>query len=165
MGSYMMYGTGEVLLDSSAGFANQVVEMYTGFIGEWSYLLITVAAFSIMFGTCIAVFDGYGRSMARSVELIKGKELKGAYVMNVILTVLGAFVIIYFFGTNMKALVDIATTISFLIAPVIAIVNFRLVTKNFPTEAKPGLVLQILSWLGILFLAGFAVYYVIILMS
>jgi Mn2+/Fe2+ NRAMP family transporter len=165
MGSYMMYGTGEVLLDSSAGFANQVVEMYTGFIGEWSYLLITVAAFSIMFGTCIAIFDGYGRSMARSVELIKGNELKGAYVMNVILTVLGAFVIIYFFGTNMKALVDIATTISFLIAPVIAIVNFRLVTKNFPTEAKPGLVLQILSWLGILFLAGFAVYYVIILMS
>jgi Mn2+/Fe2+ NRAMP family transporter len=111
------------------------------------------------------VFDGYGRSMARSVELIKGKELKGAYVMNVILTVLGAFVIIYFFGKNMKALVDIATTISFLIAPVIAIVNFRLVTKNFPIEAQPGFVLRILSWLGILFLAGFAVYYVIILMS
>lgn len=160
LGSYMMYGSGITLDNNSAGFANQVIEMYTGFIGKWSYFIIAIAAFSIMFGTCVAVFDGYGRSMARSMELIRNRVLKRAYAFNVLLTVVGAYVIIHFFGKNMKVLVDIATTISFLIAPVIAVVNYRLVTTNFPEESRPGFLLRMLSWLGIAFLSAFALYFV-----
>ena len=60
----------------------------------------------------------------------------------------------------MTQLVDLATTISFLIAPIIAFVNFRLVTGNhIPAEAKPGKFMRILSWAGIIFLTGFAVVY------
>jgi len=165
MGTYMLYGTGQPLSNNGAQFANEVIGIYTGFIGDWSYLIIAAAAFSIMFGTCIAVFDGYGRSMSRSLELLFEKTFKNGYVLNVIITVIGAFLIIYFFGKDMKALVDVATTISFLIAPVIAIVNFRLVRKNFPAEYRPGILLTILSWAGIVFLTGFAVYYLLILFS
>lgn len=163
MGSFMLYGSDQELSNNSSVFANQVVQIYTGFIGNWSYFIIAIAAFTIMFGTSIAVFDGYGRSMGRTVELIRGREARNSYLLFVSITVVGAFLIVYFFGSNMKKLVDLATTISFLVAPFIAVVNFRLVMKNFPDEAQPGSFMRILSVLGILFLAAFSVYYIFLI--
>ena len=163
LGSYMMFGTGKVLPNSSGAFANSVVEMFTTFIGKWSYFIIAIASFCIMFGTCIAVFDGYSRSIKRSAELLffnnKNKN-KNIYSISLCIVVLGAFGIVFFLGNQLKQLVDLATTISFLIAPIIAIVNYKLVTsKKFPEEAHPKLWLKILSYLGIIFLSGFALYF------
>ena len=163
LGSYMMFGTGKVLPNSSGAFANSVVEMFTTFIGEWSYFVIAIASFCIMFGTCIAVFDGYSRSIKRSAELLfinsKDKD-KSIYSTSLFIVVLGAFGIVFFLGNQLKQLVDLATTISFLIAPIIAIVNYKLVTsKKFPEEAHPKFWLKILSYLGIIFLIGFALYF------
>ncbi|MDG2343127.1 MAG: divalent metal cation transporter [Flavobacteriales bacterium] len=172
LGAYMMYGTEKVMPESSALFANKVVEMYTISMGEWSYLLIASAAFSIMFGTAIAVFDGYARSMARTIELIKrnNNQLKSgtkqdekndsAYKLTLLALVMGSFVIVWKFGSSLKSLVDLAMTISFLIAPLIAIVNLRLVTGNHIKEQyKPKKWLIILSYMGIIFLIGFSVLY------
>ena len=171
LGAYMMYGTEKVMPESSALFANKVVEMYTISIGEWSYLLIASAAFSIMFGTAIAVFDGYARSMARTIELIKrnnsqppgrkqDKKNDSAYKLTLLALVIGSFVIVWQFGSSLKSLVDLAMTISFLIAPLIAIVNLRLVTGNYiEEEYKPKKWLKILSYMGIIFLIGFSLLY------
>ena len=163
LGSYMMFGTGKALPNSSGPFANSVVEMFTTFIGSWSYFIIATASFCIMFGTCIAVFDGYSRSIKRSAELLffnKENSNKNIYSISLFIVVLGAFGIVFFLGNQLKQLVDLATTISFLIAPIIAIVNFKLVTsKKFPEEAHPKLWLKILSYLGTIFLSGFALYY------
>lgn len=177
LGAYMLYGSGTELPNKADDFANTVVGIFSGFIGQWSYIIIAAAAFSIMFGTCIAVFDGYSRALERTVELLflenKGQELKSehalpqarfntsrVYVFSLAIVATGSFGVIYFFGSHMKVLVDLATTISFLIAPVIAIVNFRLVTgKYIDDDAKPKLWLKALSWGGIVFLTGFALYF------
>ncbi len=163
LGAYMLHGTGTVLPDGSAGFASAVVGIYTNYIGEWSTVIIAASAFSIMFGTCIAVFDGYARSVQRVFELLfLRKEAHSRTVYNIMLlvTAVGAFAVIAFFSDRMKELVDLATTVSFLVAPVIAVVNFRLVTGPYlPEAARPGPWLRILSWAGILFLSGFALYY------
>ena len=58
LGAYLMYGTENDFSNSSAIFANQVITLYTQSIGSWSYLIISISGFSIMFGTCIAVLDG-----------------------------------------------------------------------------------------------------------
>lgn len=162
LGAYMLFGSGKALPDNSGAFANSVVGMFTEFIGNWSYLIIAAAAFSIMFGTCISVFDGYARSLERVGELMLLNKKEGSslfYQISLIIVVVGSFLIIYFFGTKLKALVDLATTISFLIAPVIAVVNFRLVL-GLEKEHQPPTWLRILSWLGIVFLTGFALYFV-----
>lgn len=167
LGAFMLFGTGEQLPQSSGAFANVVVQMFTEFIGNWSYLIIAAASFSIMFGTCITVFDGYGRSLSRTWSLIKsdsvGKEVESSssvYNWGITVVVVGSFAIVYFLSKNLKQLVDIATTLSFIIAPLIAIVNYRLVSgKLVPDAYHPKLWLRILSWLGIIFLTGFAVYY------
>ena len=61
-----------------------------------------------------------------------------------------------------KQAVDFSRIISILIVLVIAIVNFRLVTGKFlGKEDQQSIGLKILSFDGIIFLTGFAVYFLV----
>ncbi len=168
LGAYLVYGTGTSMPDSAASFSQRIIELYTASIGNWSTLLISVAAFSIMFGTSIGVLDGYSRALERSVKLLFAHSTKdvsntsdrSVYIATLIVLCLGAFAIITWFSGQLRALVDLATTISFLIAPLIASVNFYLVSNSrFPEHGRPGVLMQILSYAGIVFLTGFGLYY------
>jgi Mn2+/Fe2+ NRAMP family transporter len=122
-----------------------------------------------MFGTIIAVLDGYSRSLQRTVELIFTKKeqkintkFRPLYIIFLLVISIGALVIIFQFENNLKELVDFATVLSFLIAPVIAIFNLRLVTgKYLAKESQPSMWLKILSFAGIIFLSGFAIFFII----
>lgn len=173
LGAYLIYGTGEKMPESAAGFAHAVIGMYTRNIGAWSNILIAASAFSIMFGTSIAIFDGYSRSLERVMILIRNTEKKtGSYsrshTYNISLIVVGtgAFLIVFLFGGALKSLVDIATSISFIVAPVIAVLNYRLVTsKDIPEADRPGKLMRGLSWMGMLFLTVFTIIYLHSFMS
>jgi Mn2+/Fe2+ NRAMP family transporter len=170
LGSFIFYGSGEELPNSNSDFAHKIVTLYTETIGDWSYIIIAASAFTVMFGTILAVFDGYSRSLQRTVELIfTSKEEKirtkfrAFYIIFLILISAGSLVVIFQFENNFKELVDFATVLSFVIAPVIAIFNFRLVTGKFlEKEHQPSIWLKILSISGIIFLIGFAVVFVIL---
>lgn len=170
LGAFIFYGSGEELPNNNSLFAHKIVTLYTETIGDWSYIIIAASAFTVMFGTIIAVFDGYSRSLQRTVELIFTKKedkirtkFRTFYVIFLIILASGSFVIISQFEDNLKELVDFATVLSFVIAPVIAIFNFRLVTGKFlDKEHQPSLLLKLLSFAGIIFLSGFAVYFLII---
>jgi Mn2+/Fe2+ NRAMP family transporter len=138
LGAFIFYGSGEDLPNNNSLFANKVVTLYTQTIGDWSYIIIAASAFTVMFGTIIAVLDGYSRSLQRTVELIFTKKeqkistkFRTFYVIFLLVVSIGALVVIFQFENNLKELVDFATVLSFLIAPVIAIFNFRLVTCKF----------------------------------
>ena len=169
LGAFLIYGTGKEMPAGSAGFANEVISLYTATIGDWSYFIIAIAAFSIMFGTSLGVFDGYARSLERTSELLffnDGKvSTKRVYFISLLIMALGSYLIILNFvdqPSGFKGLVDLATTISFLISPLIAIVNFRLVSKKYlGEEGKLPLRMKILSYLGIIFLTGFAIYFLL----
>ena len=168
LGAFIFYGSGEELPNNNSLFAHKIVTLYTETIGDWSYIIIAASAFTVMFGTIIAVFDGYSRSLQRTVELIFTKKedkirtkFRTFYVIFLIILSSGAFVIISQFQDNLKELVDFATVLSFVIAPVIAIFNFRLVTgKYLEKEFQPSLILKILSFAGIIFLSGFALFFI-----
>jgi Mn2+/Fe2+ NRAMP family transporter len=75
---------------------------------------------------------------------------------------IGSLIVVLQFGGNLREIVDFATVLSFMIAPVIAIINFRLVTGKFlDKDMQPSIWLKVLSFAGILFLTGFAVYFLI----
>lgn len=169
MGAFLIYGSGVEMPGSSAKFANKVVELYTATIGQWSYLIIAAAAFSIMIGTTLGVFDGYARSIERTTELLFLSDEKAklalhdrkVYIISLIVCAIGGFAIIAFFMGQFKTLIDLATTISFLIAPLIAIINFRLVSNKYIKEEHvPPMWMKILSYAGILFLSGFSLFYI-----
>ena len=169
LGTFIFYGSGEDLPNNNSDFANKVVTLYTETIGDWSYIIIAASAFTVMFGTIITVFDGYSRSLQRTVELIFTKKenkirtkFRTFYVLFLIVLSVGSLVVIFQFGSNLKELVDFATVLSFVIAPVIAIFNFRLVTgKHLSKDHQPSILLKILSFAGIIFLTGFAIFFLI----
>lgn len=170
LGAYLVYGTGKTMPEGSVGFADMIIKLYTTTIGNWSYVIIAASAFSIMLGTCFTVFDGYARTLERTSELLfmskeNSKEaLNNNRVYNISLLVLSAisFIIIAFFINHFKKLIDLATTISFLIAPLVAVANFKLVSKKYIGNATPNNFMRFLSYVGVIFLTGFAVFYLYI---
>ena len=162
LGAYLMFETNNEFSDSSAIFANQVITLYTDSIGSWSYLLISISGFSIMFGTCIAVLDGYSRSAKECFRVVsKNNQVIPFYNLTVWLIILGSMTIIFLFGSSIKNLVDLATTISFMIAPFIAFANYKLVSKPYlKKEDTPKPWLQYLAISGILYLIGFGTLFI-----
>ena len=60
----------------------------------------------------------------------------------------------------MGKLVQIATVLSFITAPLYAFLNYRLViSKQMPENFRPNKELRILSIIGLLFLSGFTIFY------
>ncbi len=163
LGAKVMYGTGIELSNNSTIFSDQVVTLYTSALGNWAYLIIATAAFSVMFSTTITVVDGFGRAMGETTRLLffKKADAKNTYKWMMIIVSAISFLFILLLSSNLKDLVDLATTLSFVIAPVIAIINYRVITsKQIPDDYKPGKKLLLLAKSGIVFLTVFAVIYI-----
>lgn len=163
LGAFLLYGSGIELSSNSAGFANQIVGMFTSALGDGTYYLIAISAFTVMFSTTITVYDGYSRAMSETTSLLLslGKKEIITYKIWLVIVLVGAFIVIHHFIGNFKALVDLATIISFVIAPLIAIVNFKLVLSNDLTpDEKPNFMMRVLSVLGIIYLLSFSLLFI-----
>lgn len=167
LGALVIYGSGIELSNSSAEFAGQIISMYTESIGEWSYFIIAVAAFSTMFSTTITVLDGYGRTMTRITKLLFNSQPKSNYYVWILLTAVGGYLVISQFLNDLKSLVDLATIASFVIAPLAAFLNYKVIfSKDVSKEMQPKLWLKWLAIAGLIFLIAFTlVYFYVLMMS
>jgi len=162
LGAKTLYPSSEVLADTAVGFAHQLLGIFTSSIGNWSFLIVAIAAFTIMFSTSLTVADGYSRTVSHIVKLLGFLTFseKSVYRFLLFLMVLVSMLIVHFFGSSLSFLVGLATTISFVIAPIIAIANLYLVkNQDFPKSEQPKTLLFVLSIGGFIFLTGFSVVY------
>ncbi len=165
LGALVMFGSGEVFSNNSVIFSFQLVSLYTKTIGEWSRFIIAAIVFTTMLSTTLTVFDAYPRTLAGSLQLLSPKRFaQGKFLYHVwaLLMVIAAFIIITGFTSGIKTLMDFATIIAFLAAPVFALINYRVVTAPFmPVKYQPPKWLRILSWSGIIFLIAFSLVYIV----
>ncbi|MBC3757342.1 divalent metal cation transporter [Hyunsoonleella sp. SJ7] len=160
LGALVMYGSGETFSNSAGVFAGQLIDMYTTSLGNWAYIIIGLAAFTTMFSTTLTTLDASPRSMDRTTELLLKRPFKFGYLFWIVLLCIGTVCIFLFLASEMGLLIKIATILSFITAPFYAIVNYRLISsKHTPKQWHPSRNLHVLSWLGILFLIGFSVWY------
>ncbi len=164
LGALIMFGSGIEYASSGAAFAQQLVSLYTQTLGEWSYWVIIICAFTTMFSTTLTVTDAYPRVSREIISVLKGKEVEetGLYSYKTLIIVISilSLLLLYLTGSRFTFMVDFATTLSFLTAPVLAFINYKLVMhKHFPDEHRPPMWLRVLSWGGIIFLSGFALLY------
>ncbi len=160
LGALVMFSSGETFSGSAGVFAGQLIDMYTTSLGNWAYIIIGIAAFTTMFSTTLTTLDASPRSMDRTSELLLNRPFKFGYLFWIILLCLGTIYIFLFLGSEMGLLIKIATILSFITAPFYAIINYILISgKHTPKEWQPSKPLHILSWLGILFLIGFSIWY------
>ncbi|HPF70791.1 MAG TPA: divalent metal cation transporter [Candidatus Krumholzibacteria bacterium] len=164
LGALVMHGTGRALPESGVAFGRQLVDMYAEALGPWSRWVISVVAFITMFSTTLTVLDGYARAMAGGVGLLVGageEARRRAALVLMPVTAALALVVIAFFLKNMRTLVDVATVLAFLAAPLLAWLNMRVVRgPAVPTEHRPGAKLTVLTWVGLVFLLGFGLVWV-----
>ncbi len=130
LGANTMYGNGAPLQASAGGFASQLIESFTSCLGTWSYWFITVAAFTTMFSTTLTCFDAMPRVMNHiGVELKLPEYLTTVTFWRVILCI-GTLVVLFFFVSSMREMVTFATIMSFLTAPLLALLSYLLVLKT-----------------------------------
>lgn len=160
LGSFVMFQSGETFSDSAGQFANQLINMYTINLGNWTYIIIGIAAFTTMFSTTLTTLDASPRAMSKSSEVLFSKINFLNYKFWLVLLSVGTVLIFLYLASEMGLLVKIATILSFITAPFFAIINYRLITsKHVPKEWHPSKKLHILSWLGIFFLISFSIWY------
>ena len=168
LGALVMHGSGESLSSEGAAFAGQLINMYTVSIGEWARPVIALAALTTMFSTTLTCIDAYPRVLLPTTRILAPKipETKSIdnklYWLWILVVSAGALILLRYFATSMHYMVDVATTLSFVTAPVLAWMNYRVVKQsNVPANARPGMGLRIWSWFGIVFLSLFTVYYIL----
>jgi Mn2+/Fe2+ NRAMP family transporter len=169
LGALVMYGSGESFSNNGTAFAGQLISLFTSNLGTWAFAFIAIAALTTMSSTTLTCLDAYPRVLKPATELLFPKLKKNDnenwnwlswFWLGILLT--GTMLIISFFLKSMSFLVDLATTLSFLTAPILGYLNLKVVTgKNVPIEYQPKKWLRILSWVGLTVLSGFSIYYIV----
>lgn len=163
LGALVMYGSGESFAADGVRFSGQLANLYAATLGDWIAPVILITAFTVMFSTTLAVTDAYPRVLGGLAAFLipEWETSRGpiprVYFSAMLLVTGGALAVIHFANDVFTVLVDFATTVSFLTAPILAWLNLLAVRlPGVPEEARPGPGLLWLSWTGIVFLVGFS---------
>ncbi len=164
LGAMVMYGSGQEYAASAAGFSNQLIELYTTALGDWAFVIIAACAFTTMFSTTLTVTDTYPRVLTHVVSILKEESerepSRSLYAYLLIGVSTGSLLLLIFLGDRFRFLIDLATTMSFLTAPVLAFMNHKLIHQpEVNEEFRPKPWLYWLSIAGIIFLTLFALIY------
>jgi len=164
IGCMSLYGTNTEISGSAVAFADQLINLFTVNIGKWTTIFIATAAFATMFSTCMTAHDAVARVSVDVLEKLfpkpEKRKKKSKYALAVIVLALVNLGVIYIFDGNMGQLVALATFISFVVAPIIGYMNLKnVMSKEIPLEHRPKKALRWLTYLGIVFLSVFALYY------
>ena len=168
LGAALVYGTGEAMPKSGGGFANKVISLYVASLGEWSRYVIGTCAFLVMFSTTLTVIDGFPRALSALLERFTSAEdpdeeqrsprERERYWIFVSVMLAGSVITLQISVQHFTRLIDVATTISCLTAPVLAFLNHKAVTgAEVPEEHRPGTRMRIFSLVCIALLGGLAI--------
>ncbi len=165
LGAFVMYGSGQEFATSAAGFSNQLIELYTRSLGDWAYFIIAICAFTTMFSTTLTVTDTYPRVLTHIVRTQRkssddNTDKTSLYAYLLVGVSAGTLLLLLLMGDRFRFLIDLATTLSFLTAPVLAFMNHKLIHRPEVEESfRPKAWLYWLSISGICFLTIFALIY------
>jgi Mn2+/Fe2+ NRAMP family transporter len=173
MGAAVLHGRGMEIPNEGGAFASLFVGLYVEGLGEWARPFVLLAAFTTMFSTALTCLDGFPRALTGAIGRMRAgdvdrlpdgtiPELKrdAVYWLSLAIVASGALVLIFNFAANLKGLVDLATTLSFLSAPLFAVLNLRVLrSDDVPPEARPTGPLLAFHVVGLVFQVAFALYY------
>lgn len=170
IGAMSVYGTGHSLDGGPVQFTQKLITIFTSTLGPWSFYIIAITAFAAIYGTLLAAWDVFARTWIFGLKMIKFGEVRNDEEQSVFqhkfypltLGMIGVFgfVIIQWFGSSLGALLKLATVISFLVAPLIAILNVKaILNADIEAALKPSRLLMMIAYLGIVFVTGLAGYF------
>ncbi|NOY73281.1 MAG: divalent metal cation transporter, partial [Gammaproteobacteria bacterium] len=177
LGAMVMFGNGEPPSQNGAVFAGQLIDMYTSSLGSWAYPLIGIAALATMFSTTLTCLDAYPRTLEESYFIWKGQgeyesrhgATKTVYRILLAIAVVGTitiFLIIKNISGAMGLIVTIATVVSFISAPVIAYINYKVMQGSTINKAdRPDMLMTLWCRAGITIMVLFSLSYLWLIYS
>ena len=160
LGTLVMYGTGIGFSSSGGAFAQQLIALYTSSLGNGAYSIIGIAAFTTMFSTTLTTLDASPRAMAKTAQILQLPIVMSSYLFWILVLVIGTCAVFFFLLSNMGALVQFATILSFITAPFYGLINFLLVSgRHMPENYRPNGLMRVWSIAGLVFLTGFTIWY------
>ena len=169
IGAYTVYGSGQLLEGNTTQFSKQLLEVFTINLGQWSYWIIAIAAFGTIYGTLITVMDAFTRSFIICLEELIGRSktdvdrnnrLKRNYKILLPILGVGSFSLFYFSASSMIKIIEFATILGFVTSPIIAFLNLRAIRSDaVPEHLRPKPLLTYLSYIGLLAIGLFALFY------
>lgn len=171
LGATVMFQSRETFSPQGMVFSTQLVELYSRTLGDWTRTIVEVAVLTTMLSTALTVVDGFPRAIDRSVKVLfsPGSTLqfdesrmgRPYWISLVALAALTVVVLAVFIG-NLATMIDFATIMSFITAPVLGYLNLRAVTSpEVAEEDRPGPALLSLSYVGLILLGGTGVVYIV----
>ncbi|MBE2896054.1 divalent metal cation transporter [Pasteurellaceae bacterium HPA106] len=160
LGALVQFGAGETVQIAGIKYIGQLINMYVSTMGEWARFLIAFIAFVCIFGTTLAVIDGYSRATLECLRIMLHKKHNRPSFVNlsIILNVAAGLVMIFFFKNALGPMLKFAMIMSFVFAPVYAWLNFSLVRSG---EHRVTGWLYWLSIVGLIYLIGFSLLFII----
>ncbi len=157
MGAALLFGSGTDVSQDSAGFAAQLIGLFTRSIGQWAQIAIAIAALAVMLSTVFATVDGFPRVYAHAVSRLLGGsagawDVDRLYVTFMIVQLVAALAVLALFFQSFAAFIDLVTTIGFFTVPVIAFLNHRVMfSADVAASQQPA------AWLRYWSISGIAV--------
>jgi Mn2+/Fe2+ NRAMP family transporter len=170
LGAGVMFASGEAFSAQGTVFTTQLVDLYSQTLGAWTRPIVSVAVLTTMVSTTLTVMDGFPRAIERSLVRLKDEASANDEVPSTgrlywislfVLAAVTVLVLALFIG-NLTTMVDFATIVSFLTAPILGYLNLKAITsKEVAPEHRPGRSMLILTWVGLALLLGFGGVYVV----
>jgi Mn2+/Fe2+ NRAMP family transporter len=170
LGAGAVHGQGAELQLRATEFPAQFVDLYAHTLGTWSRPLISVAAVLVMFSTSLTVIDGFPRAL-QELRRVWNTGDEGSprgevaadrtvYWGALVVLGMGSLLILGVAVSSLVTLIDLATVLSFLTAPLLSWLNHRSVTGDeVSADSRPQAWLVRASWAGIAVQASFALAY------
>lgn len=164
MGAGVMHPQGIAPLADAPGFAAQVVNLYREALGPGAAALAAISALSVMLTTVIAGIDAYTRTFAASRAIFVGREdisyTRTEYAVFTLLFLVIALAVVFTLLSDLTTFLDVVTSASCVIAPLIALLNHLVVTRcEMPEDARPSQLARWHNWIGITVMTALAVMY------
>jgi Mn2+/Fe2+ NRAMP family transporter len=169
LGGLVLHHSGLEISSKANIFAAQFIDVYSVTIGSWSRNIVAIAILAAILSTTLAIMDAYPRSISIGIMIAKNKtkdrvlnSYKNIQLFITISLSIIAYLIIYFFVSNFKILIDVVTILAFLFGPLFAYMNYKVVTSDLiPKEHQPKTWLKILSYAGFIYMLVFCLIFLI----
>ena len=164
MGAAILFQTDRVAPASAGAFATELLSIFTTVVGDWSYIVIAIAAIAVMWSGVFALMDAIPRVTARIVDHMtgRGEETPSRYSLFLGIQFAGVTLILLFLMGSFGTFIAFATSAGFITAPALAYYNYRAVTsKEVSQHYVPSRGLLIWHWVSFAALAAFAMAFIV----
>ena len=159
MGASLLNGAADLPKNGGA-FIGEVIKLFSGALGGWSYPFIAFIALTVMYSSLLTVMDGYARNVQKLMEHSPARNVNNSFNIGVLTVTISGVLVILVFMSSFTTFIDLVGILVFVLAPVFAILNHKAVFgRDIALKYQPSSAMKLGSWMGIIVMSLVALSY------